>query len=250
MKRLMSLVAATLLMLTFFSVASADTYIVNTKDEPLNIRTAPQGGYDGILRQGAKVEVISIRDGWASFIHNGKIEYLYAEYLRPAGRTTSPRSTTASSTSTFTNPPVVSHYEEGSWMSEVWLSSPGRLIIRKSASEKGKCIGRVSNGTILYVVDEDDVWAKVIYKNTYAFVKKEFLVSHEECAPDYSTYQVRLADKTQLNVRTGPGTSYSICDFIAHDKYVNVSLIHDGWAKITYESGKTGYVQVKFLTAL
>lgn len=250
MKRLVCLVVAAILMMTLFPIALADTYVVNTQDEPLNIRTEPQGGYDGILRPGTLVDVISIKDGWASFMHNGKVEYLYAEYLRPANGASVAKSSRVSSPSASISQQEISHYEEGSWMMEAWIPAPGRLIVRKTASETGKCIARLPIGTTLYVVDEDETWAKIVFKNGRAFVKKEFLVSHEECAPEYSTYQVRLSDETHLNVRTGPSTACEVCDFINHGKYVSVSLIHDGWAKITYNTGKTGYVQVKFLVAM
>lgn len=249
MKRLVCLVVAAILMMTLFPIALADTYVVNTQDEPLNIRTEPQGGYDGILRPGTLVDVISIKDGWASFMHNGKVEYLYAEYLRPVNGSSSVKRSVVSSVKPSTPKQELSHYEEGATLTEVWMSSPGRLIIRESASEKAKCLNRVSNGTVLYVVDEDDIWAKVVYKDGYAFVKKNFLVRSEECAPVFITYQVKLADETVLNVRTGPGNGCSVCDFIKHGQNVDVSLIHDGWAKITYNNGKIGYVQVKFLVS-
>lgn len=246
MKRFLVLTVSMLLLMTFFGSSSAETYIVNTVDEPLNIRTEPQGGYDGILRQGTKVEVLSIHNGWAKIIHNGKEAYLYAEYLTPASGS---QKLYDSGSVKVSAPPSVSSYTEGAMKEQVWLSSPGKLIIRKVASPTGKCIGRVPNGTILYVIDEDDVWAKVTYKNDYGYVKKEFLVEYEQCAPESSLYRVDVPDDTNLNVRTGPGGSYQIFDFINEGKKVNVLLIHDNWAEIEYSNGKIGYVQVKFLTS-
>ncbi|MBW8383577.1 MAG: SH3 domain-containing protein, partial [Youngiibacter sp.] len=50
-----------------------------------------------------------------------------------------------------------------------------------------------------------------------------------------------------LNMRTGPGTTFAIITTIPKDSSVKVESVSEGWAKVTY-SGKSGYVSTAYLT--
>ena len=54
--------------------------------------------------------------------------------------------------------------------------------------------------------------------------------------------------KSGLNIRSGPGTSYSKYGAFAYGAEVNVQETSGGWAKISY-NGKTAYVSAEYLKA-
>lgn len=54
--------------------------------------------------------------------------------------------------------------------------------------------------------------------------------------------------KSGLNIRSGPGTSYSKYGAFAYGAAVSVQEISGGWAKISY-NGKTAYVSAEYLKA-
>ena len=57
-----------------------------------------------------------------------------------------------------------------------------------------------------------------------------------------------MVAKSGLNIRSGPGTSYSKYGAFAYGAAVSVQEISGGWAKISY-NGKTAYVAAEYLKA-
>ena len=65
---------------------SAKTYQVTASK--LNVRNAPEtGAVVGSLAQGAEVEVVSIKNGWAEIKYKGKTAYISAKYITPVKKT-------------------------------------------------------------------------------------------------------------------------------------------------------------------
>ncbi len=79
----MVLVLALVVALALPVLASAATAYVNTKTDRLNLREGPGFQYRIIYSfpRGTKVEVLSVRDGWAYVLVDGRYGYMYEGYL-------------------------------------------------------------------------------------------------------------------------------------------------------------------------
>ena len=69
----------------------------------------------------------------------------------------------------------------------------------------------------------------------------------ENNTPEVSTKTGTVKVSTSLNVRKGPGTSYSIVDRLYNGKQVTVTGEENGFYKIQYD-GKDGYVSKSYIT--
>lgn len=72
-------------------------------------------------------------------------------------------------------------------------------------------------------------------------------VSNEEVTIDAIGWSKYICNGSDVNVRSGPGTSYNTIGKLAKGTVVRVRSISDGWAKIKFGS-QIGYVYSKYLT--
>lgn len=61
--------------------------------------------------------------------------------------------------------------------------------------------------------------------------------------------QYRVISRTQLNVRSGPGTGYSVIGRLTPRSTVSVTSTQGNWSAITYQ-GRTGYVASRYISPL
>lgn len=61
--------------------------------------------------------------------------------------------------------------------------------------------------------------------------------------------QYRVVSRTQLNVRSGPGTDYSVIGSLAPRSIVSVTATRGNWSAIAYQ-GRTGYVASRYISPL
>ena len=61
----------------------------------------------------------------------------------------------------------------------------------------------------------------------------------------YSTGTYKITAKTGLNVRTGPGSGYSVVTAIPYNKTVSVTQVSGSWGKTTY-NGRKGWISLSY----
>ena len=71
--------------------------------------------------------------------------------------------------------------------------------------------------------------------------------SNEEVTIDAIGYTKYICNGDNVNVRSGPGTSYSSIGKLSKGTVVRVRSINNGWAKIKFGT-QIGYVYSKYLT--
>lgn len=91
--------------------------------------------------------------------------------------------------------------------------------------------------------DRDSIWLEKWLNDAIDAAASTVDVSAASDAAD-GTYTVTA--NSGLNVRSGPGTGYSILGALAYGTTVTVSAIDSGWATITY-SGQTAYVSASYI---
>lgn len=91
--------------------------------------------------------------------------------------------------------------------------------------------------------DRDSIWLEKWLNDAIDAAASTVAVS---AASDAAGGTYTVTANSGLNVRSGPGTGYSILGTLAYGTTVTVSAIDSGWATITY-SGQTAYVSASYI---
>jgi uncharacterized protein YgiM (DUF1202 family) len=98
----------------------------------------------------------------------------------------------------------------------------------------------IPKGATVTVTGYSGSWAQVTYGGRVGYASTSYLSS-----PSTSS-EVRYTT-SNLNLRTGPGTGYTVILVIPKGASVNLVSISSGWAQVIY-SGRTGYVSATYLS--
>lgn len=116
---------------------------------------------------------------------------------------------------------------------------------RKGPSTDYASLGKLNKDYKVEYISETNSWSKVKYNGQTGYVYSKYVAQTSTT----SNTQVKYVNCTSLNVRSGPGTSYSIIKLISTNTKVEVISTNNGWSKIK-EGSTTGYVSAKYLSDL
>ena len=207
---------------------------VNTPGSTLNMRSGAGTTYSIIasLSHGTKVTVsIPAAGGWYKLTHGGKTGYVSAAYI------------TLDSQSPGTAP---------SQSKTVYVNTPGSTLnVRSGAGIGNAIIGSLKHGEQITVTDYNSEWYKLTFSGKTGYVSKAYTIANQPQTggntPQAKTVYVNTPGMT-LNVRSGPGTSYSILGSLKHGEKLSVTDHDNNWYKLTY-NGKTGYVSKSYTSS-
>ena len=111
---------------------------------------------------------------------------------------------------------------------------------RKGPSTDYASLGKLNK---VEYISETNSLSKVKYNGQTGYVYSKYVAQTSTT----SNTQVKYVNCTSLNVRSGPGTSYSIIKSISTNTKVEVISTNNGWSKIK-EGSTTGYVSAKYLS--
>jgi N-acetylmuramoyl-L-alanine amidase len=115
------------------------------------------------------------------------------------------------------------------------------LRVRTGPGTDHSIIGMVTNGQKVQVLEEVQGWYKIVYNNQEAYVSKDYIAF----TPAGGSFTVNAS---ALNVRTGPGTTYSVIGSVKNGQTLQIIGEMNGWFKIAYNNGE-GYVSKQYVTA-
>lgn len=139
-------------------------------------------------------------------------------------------------------PQKVSAAQMDSYVGAVTTGS-GNLNVRKSASTNSAVLTSLKKGSYVTLISKSGSWWKVEYaQNKYGYCHADFITPVEG-----KPVQVVTPDRNVLNVRSGPGTSYSRIATVNHGDIVMVRSTANDWSRIIYHGTKLGYVSSHFL---
>ncbi len=122
------------------------------------------------------------------------------------------------------------------------VQAVGGLNVRASATTSAKVLKLLSNGSQVTLIEKSGLWWKVEYADgAYGYCHGDYIRTGS------GTTAVVSTDYLPLNVRSGPGTSYSRIGSLSKGKTVIVLSSSNGWSKILYAGTKTGYVSAQYL---
>ncbi len=140
-------------------------------------------------------------------------------------------------------PGSVQAAEESAGAGQVSIRS-GWLNVRKEPSASARAVSRLSGNSYVTLISKSGAWWKVKYaQGSYGYCHADYIVPVSGSAATVAT------SAGGLNVRKGPGTSYTKIGSLAKGEQVTVLSNADGWSRVLYHGTKTGYVSEKYLSS-
>lgn len=119
----------------------------------------------------------------------------------------------------------------------------GQLYVRSSPSTGSTILTSLKKGSYVTLMEKSGQWWKVEYADgKYGYCFSGYITPVEGSPAKVNT------GGNVLNVRTGPGTSYSRIGTIPHGDIVMLRSQANGWSRILYHGTKLGYVSSQYLS--
>ena len=121
-----------------------------------------------------------------------------------------------------------------------------RVHFRTGAGTNYSSMGILDKGVKVSYISEIGNWTKVEYDSKTGYICSDYLEKGESNATPTST--MYTTPEIGLNLRKGPGTSYSVIRTLSKGTAVTVHSSNNGWSKISV-NGVEGYVSTSFLSS-
>lgn len=152
--------------------------------------------------------------------------------------------------------PVAAHAET----SVAWVkmsSSDGSLHLRKGAGTNTDSVGYVKAGDSIKVYSgtaakdsEGEEWQKILVDRTgkVGYIKSKYISKSASGAVSAANTLYIKASGGTMNLRSGPGTNYSVAGYVYHGEAIEVRERGATWSKIAVvRTGKVGYVKTQYI---
>lgn len=168
------------------------------------------------LPSGSKAEVLEALDGWYRVEAGGKTGYVSSEYLRVTGTV-----------------------------------SASSLNVRGTPSTSGSKVTTLSSGTQVTLLESLDGWYRIETGGKTGFVAGQYIsLASNSPTPPAPQDEVRITgtvSASNLNVRSGPGSSHGKLGSLSSGTQVEILEQLDGWCRIEWK-GKPGYISSQYVT--
>ena len=124
------------------------------------------------------------------------------------------------------------------------LSINGNAIsLRSGPGTKYRVMWELDQGFPLEVLKRTGDWYRVRdFEGTVGWVHR-----NEVADTPYMIVKTNKKSKKQINLRSGPGTSYQVVARANHGVVLKTLEQEKGWVKVQHEQGVTGWVKRNFL---
>lgn len=235
--KILALAMAFVLVLSMAGVALADTFVSASgyayATDAVNVRSGPGSSYSvlGYLSRGEQVTITgTVSSGWTQIRLSGSmLGYVNSSYL-------------TSSYSSGSSCPVVI---PGGTVFRVTTSA---LNIRSGPGTNYSVLGVLKRGDQVTRIGQNGKWFKIsTYNGADAWVSSKYLAGADG-GPVYveDSGATTMYATIGVNVRSGPGTKYSIVGGLNRGDRVTKIGKSGSWAKISWGSG-SAYVYAKYL---
>lgn len=199
----------------------------------LNVRSGPGTDYSktGTVYKGTSLTVLETNDMWYHVkLSNGSKGWVYSSYVKKA----------SSSTTT---------YNTGS----INISA----VNVRSGPGNGYSIKKVASyGTKVKLLNKSGGWCNVelpsgttgwIYQKYINFSGNTDTDNDNNTSNGFTSCNGKVTCKSNLNVRSGPSTGYSIKAKLTHGQVVKLTDKSNGWYKVSLTNGTTGWVKDDYI---
>ena len=226
----------------------------------LNVRTGPSTSYSrlGSIPRGTHVTIYQQRSGWYQIAYGSGYGWCSGKYI---------------DYSTSMQPPATT--PSGAIGTGVVTTSGGHLNVRSGPSTGYAKIGSLANRTSVVIYESKSGWYRIIYSGKTAWVYGAYIRFTPATADPSSTPTPPSTPKPSptgqtptptptpspssagigtgkvsvsgsLNVRSGPGTSYSRIGKVYNGNVLTVYSVRSGWVEVDYK-GRHGWVYDKYI---
>ncbi|TBX18910.1 enterotoxin [Clostridium perfringens] len=204
----------------------------------LNMRSGPGSNYGviGTLRNNDEVEIIKEVDGWYEIKFNGKSGYVSSQYIKVVDNESNEEK------------PSVSLNKQG----VVKVNSA--LNMRSGPGSNYGVIGTLRNNDKVEIIKEVDGWYEIRFDGKVGYASKSYITIVNEGANNGTDSVIKEGTvygvSTNLNVRTGPGTSYQVIGYLLSGDKVKILGEENGWYKVQFNAStgtKNGYVSKDYI---
>ncbi len=122
-------------------------------------------------------------------------------------------------------------------------TATGGLNVRASASAKAAVVAKLSRGSFVTLHSRSGDWWRVEYADgRFGYCHADYI---RTVASTPGTVKLSSGN---LNVRSGPDTSYSRAASLSRGEEVLVLSQSNGWSRILFRGNRTGYVSSQYLS--
>jgi len=210
------------------------TVYVNTPGSALNVRAGAGTSFAviGSLKHGEKITVTDQSGDWYKLTYSGKTGYISKSFTKSSNPIQTPAAPSAPASKT------------------VYVNTPGSsLNVRSGPGTNHAVLGSLKHGEKITVSDENNTWYKLTFAGKTAYVSRSFVTDKPPSnTPAETTAQKTgtVNSPTGLNVRSGPGTNYSIVGGLSNGAKVTITGQSGSWYKIKYGSAEA-WVSTNFV---
>lgn len=230
---LCSAAAGLLLAASLTTPAFALTGVVDAGGSPLRVRqtASTASAVVDMLPDGKRVEIVdSSVSGWYGIELSGRRCYVSASYIDLADGNAAAQEAPAAPA------PAQAEAEETAGESFYVRITASSLNVRSGPAASSGKVGSLAAGRIVKVLAAENGWYQI--KNGYISADYTERVSAEEVA---EKLYIRVLSGP-LNMRSGPGTSYSKVGSLAQGRVVKAAAVNDGWYQV-----EGGYVSADYV---
>lgn len=251
-KRMLSIITILVMTVSALAVLPAATAKVygatqkgTIKNGPLNVRSGAGTSYKklGTIAKGKTITIKSTKKDkngskWYAFNFNSKTGYVSSTYV------------TVKSNSASSSVKPYSPSKKGT-------VKQGPLTVRSGAGKSYKKVGSYAKGKKITLTGEKkasngEKWYRLTYNSKAAYVHSKYVTVSTGAVT--ITFNKKATVKSgPLNVRSGPGSSYSKLGSLAQGAKITLKAkvttkSGDIWYKYAFSSSKSGYISAKYVT--
>ncbi len=229
-KKIVSLLIITLFigLTVFATVVLANQGTIKVDASVVNVRTGPGLSYD-IMTQvtgGEKVTMLSEENEWYKVrLSNDQIGWI-ASWL-------------------------IENTEVSAATNKIGVVTGEEVNIRSESNINADILGKVTNGTELTVLFQQEGWTQVQYYGQVAWISSDLIEISESVTEtttvavaedDSATIQTVTTRSSGTNIRNGPSIEGSVVETAGKGESFNYLSTEGDWYQVELTDGQTGYV--------
>ncbi|CEN74948.1 enterotoxin [[Clostridium] sordellii] len=229
----------TVLAFSFVGISTVGAYAAEkaTTTTDLNMREnkSTNSKVITIIPEGSNVNILDFDGYWYKVEYNGKEGYSYKKFIKE----------------------YKTQYNNFNLKLKVNVDKGSNLNIRSGPSTNYKIVGKATNGQLLKATEKIRNWYKIDYNGQIAYINENFVQilnsKNENNTTNKDTVVIAkdsgIVVVSELNVRTGPSTHYSIISQVRNGDILNIVAkdFSTNWLKIQFKDGTTGWVSGKYI---
>lgn len=231
-RRMLATVLVLLSLLAVAAPAFAAVQLYTTQS--VTVRSGPGTGYSslGTLNKGEVVTKTGSNGAWTVISFNGKKGYVQTTYLKTY---------TASDDDEI----VIIDNTSGSGRSTVYAT--GTVNVRSGPGTGYAKLGQLNKGDAIQKVGTTGSWTIVDWATGTAYISSSYLTTSGSSGSTGGTSSGTMVATANVNVRSGPGTNYSVVGWLTKGTTVTRTGTSGNWTRVNY-NGLTAYVYSSYLS--